>query len=332
MSDPLQACPVCGTLTKPSERHPTKRIFTLQCCRCGVFSLTPPALESLSQYFGKNKRQMALSYAIRRIQEERQSEPPLFTHEQVESLAKTGYLPTPKEQADNLIRWLGDTLAGPGELITVNPDDHGGIVGSASDLGFIFVVNGLKAGDLIISQPAPFRRAETFHNGLASSVTLTFKGWERYEELKSGAASGSTAFMALKFGDPELDEFLENHLREAVRKTGFTLRRLDDEPRAGLIDDRLRVEIKACRFLIADLTHGNKGAYWEAGYAEGLGKPVIYTCKREVFENIEHPDRPHFDTNHHLTVVWDSADLQGAVERLQATIRATLPDARREVV
>jgi nucleoside 2-deoxyribosyltransferase len=63
-----------------------------------------------------------------------------------------------------------------------------------------------------------------------------------------------------------------------VAATGFILRRLDDEPKAGLIDDRMRAEIQASRFVIVDLTHMNRGAYWEAGYAEGLGKPVIYTC------------------------------------------------------
>ena len=36
--------------------------------------------------------------------------------------------------------------------------------------------------------------------------------------------------------------------------------------------------------MISDLSHGNYGAYWEAGFAEGLGKAVIYTCERTIFE------------------------------------------------
>jgi len=77
------------------------------------------------------------------------------------------------------------------------------------------------------------------------------------------------------------------------------------------------------RFLLADLTHGNQGAYWEAGFAEGLGKPVIYTCEKTVFENKEHG--PHFDTNHHLTVLWSEDRRHQAAIDLKATIRATLP-------
>jgi nucleoside 2-deoxyribosyltransferase len=109
-----------------------------------------------------------------------------------------------------------------------------------------------------------------------------------------------------------------------VAATGFDLKRLDEGQPAGLIDDRLRVEIRQCRFLIADLTNENRGAYWEAGFAEGLGKPVIYTCRKDVFE--DKAKGTHFDTNHHLTVTWELDKLDDAVGRLKATIRATLPD------
>ena len=126
----------------------------------------------------------------------------------------------------------------------------------------------------------------------------------------------------ITFGDTELDTIYRDHFKAAVGATGFDLKRLDEGQPAGLIDDRLRVEIRQSRFLIADLSHHNKGAYWEAGYAEGLGKPVIYTCEKEKFDS---PQKTHFDTNHHLTVVWDKNEPEQAGDLLKATIRATLP-------
>ena len=39
--------------------------------------------------------------------------------------------------------------------------------------------------------------------------------------------------------------------------------------------------VRDAAFVISDLTHDNSGAYWEAGYAEGLGKPVIYICEEK---------------------------------------------------
>jgi len=159
---------------------------------------------------------------------------------------------------------------------------------------------------------------------------LTLKGWQRYEELKRGKASGTRAFMAMKFGEADLDEMLEKHFKPAVALTGFTLRTVDENRKAGLIDDKLRLEINLSRFVIADLTHHNNGAYWEAGYAEGLKKPVMYTCRSDVFD---HPDRKkgtHFDTNHHLTVKWTTDNPQKAVDDLKATIRMTIPEANQE--
>ena len=125
----------------------------------------------------------------------------------------------------------------------------------------------------------------------------------------------------MKFGDEDLDNLLETILKPSVKQAGFELLNLNDRPRAGLIDDRMRVEIQASDFLVADLTHDNFGAYWEAGYAEGLGKPVIYICEKNKFE----AQKTHFDTNHHLTIIWDKTSPKEAGEKLKATIRATLP-------
>jgi hypothetical protein len=165
-------------------------------------------------------------------------------------------------------------------------------------------------------------------------ITLSFDGWDRYEEIKRGKIYSRNAFMAMKFGDPLLDKVFLECFKPAIDKTGFDLLRLDEEPKAGSIDDRIRVEIMKARFLLADLTHGNQNAYWEAGYAEGLGKPVIYTCETKFFHGespYENTGGTSFDTNHHLTVVWDENDFEKAAEMLKATIRATLPeDARME--
>jgi nucleoside 2-deoxyribosyltransferase len=78
--------------------------------------------------------------------------------------------------------------------------------------------------------------------------------------------------------------------------------------------------------VVADLTHGNKGAYWEAGYATGLGKPVIYTCEQSIWDR----EKTHFDTNHHLHIPWSLADMAMVVQKLKATIRITIPEAKQQ--
>jgi nucleoside 2-deoxyribosyltransferase len=80
----------------------------------------------------------------------------------------------------------------------------------------------------------------------------------------------------------EIDNVFTDCFIPAVAKTGFKLERVDTAPKAGLIDDKIKVDIRTARFVLADLTGNNNGVYWEAGFAEGLGKPVIYTCKKMI--------------------------------------------------
>lgn len=153
-------------------------------------------------------------------------------------------------------------------------------------------------------------------------VSPTFSGWLAYEEILRGKTSGKNAFIAMPFNKPDLEETWLPRLRSAVRETGFELKRVDDEPEPGLIDVKMRVQIRQARFLIVELSHANNGAYWEAGFAEGLGKPVIYCCRED--------EKPHFDVDHSLRVVWSPTTLDIAIERLKATIRNALPDAQPE--
>jgi nucleoside 2-deoxyribosyltransferase len=131
--------------------------------------------------------------------------------------------------------------------------------------------------------------------------------------------------MAMPFGNPEVTTAYEECFRKAAEDAGFGLRILTEAQGAGLIDDQLRVAIRAAKFLVADVSTGNRGAYWEAGFAEGLGRPVIYTCREDVLKDKTHEHHPHFDTNHMNTVTWAPDKLEDARRRLTATIRNTFP-------
>ncbi len=90
--------------------------------------------------------------------------------------------------------------------------------------------------------------------------------------------------------------------------------------RAGIIDNIMRTQIRDAAFVVVDLTHDNSGAYWEAGYAEGLGKPVIYICEENKFKEAQ----THFDTNHCTTVLWSGRGGRDFQKELVATLRRSL--------
>ena len=157
--------------------------------------------------------------------------------------------------------------------------------------------------------------------GFINDITLALDGWERYEAGKRGDFKGKYGFIAMQFGDSGLDDFVRDVVKPAVKNgTGYDLVDMRDVPRAGIIDDIMRVQIRDSAFVIADLTHDNRGAYWEAGYAEGLGKPVIYICEKTKFEDAS----THFDTNHCTTVPWSRSDPDGFRRELIATLRRSL--------
>ena len=65
------------------------------------------------------------------------------------------------------------------------------------------------------------------------------------------------------------------------------------------ICDKILAEIRSCQFIIADFTLQRAGVYFEAGFAMGLGRPVIWTCMEDDFENT------HFDTRQYNHIVWE---------------------------
>lgn len=90
----------------------------------------------------------------------------------------------------------------------------------------------------------------------------------------------------------------------------------DGAPKPTGITDRILSEIRLAQFVVADFTGQNQGVYFEAGYAKGLGREIIWTCRADEIGKL------HFDTKHLGHVLWKTPeDLR---ERLADSIRANI--------
>ena len=228
---------------------------------------------------------------------------------------------SPAVQAMNLIRYIGDQVSESGKPISCSSAISAEI-GAPSDEFFEQLVEDLFKRDII-----KMTRLNTWDVCQFEDVNLTLDGWEQYEAEKRGEFAGNYGFLAMQFDDDDLDCFIKEVVKPVVKDaTGCDLVDMRDVGRAGIIDNIMRVQIRDAKFVIADLTHDNNGAYWEAGYAEGLGKPVIYICEKEKFDT----KKTHFDTNHCTTVPWSkSRDKDEDFRReLIATIRRSLNESR----
>ena len=308
-SDPTATltCPVCGG---DANRKSDDANEIVDCNSCGDFQVALDVIKDFGLPYKEPRDRALASYNIRKMQSS--ATRPTLTVEFFNSL-NLHSLPTPAEASDNFIIWLAGKADGmPGKSIPILYGDPPLLakIGVAEPADIKWIVHSLESNRLFKCGP---------EQGHHLSGALTIDGWRRFEELKLAHTSSKYAFFARKFDNPNLNEAFEKCLRPAVLETGYELRIAPQ--RAGLIDAIIEDEIRRCRFLIADLSDDNAGAYWEAGFAEGLGKPVIYVCCASV-EGM--PKTTHFDTNHRHTVRWDLTSLDQTAAQLKAVIRNTL--------
>jgi nucleoside 2-deoxyribosyltransferase len=122
------------------------------------------------------------------------------------------------------------------------------------------------------------------------------------------------AFVAMAFGEDLRPVFVDG-IEPALRATGYDVVRVDFIEHNDKIDDRIVAEIRKSAIVVADFTGQRQNVYFEAGFALGLGRPVIWTCRESDI------GAAHFDTRQYNHIVWrDVADLR---TRLQHRIEAT---------
>lgn len=307
-----ELCPVCrANRAKVAGDGDAKKF---RCRRCGDYRLSGTAESMLEvKHYLQPKLAAALSYNLRRSQGANKC--PEVSSNVVERLVEDPYLPGPTEQAENLLLSVADRVDTPGEMTDLDLVEEPSVIGAKDESGVQYIVGAMLDRGMLSGEQSKE----------GATVTLSFEGWERVNNLRRRTTEGDRVFMAMAFGNEALRKVVNDHFKIAVGQAGFNLQTLDEEPVAGSIDERLRVEIRRAVLLVADLSDHNLGAYWEAGFAEGLGKPVIYTCEHATFTN----DGTHFDTNHLHTVLWSEDEPKRAAGELKATIRATLPHLAR---
>ena len=183
---------------------------------------------------------------------------------------------------------------------------------------------------------------QTAGNGLGRiipPITLTLDGWQRFEELEKIWQNSTTAFVAMWFDDDT--KIYEDAVYEAARQAGYEAVVIKNYDHNNFIMDEVINQINEAKFVIADFTciqekpeENGKipggvrgGVYFEAGYAKGLGKEVIVTCR----DDADSKKRRHFDIDQLNTLFWSEKDgvlydcngndfIHRLAERIKATV------------
>ena len=151
---------------------------------------------------------------------------------------------------------------------------------------------------------------------------VTHKGYARYEELQRKSVDSSLAFVAMWFHS-SMDAVYKKAIEPAIKDAGYEPKRVDNIQHNRKIDDEIIALIRRSRFVVADFTAGKPeeprgGVYYEAGFAYGLGREVIYACRSDFVEAL------HFDTRQYNHIVWEEDKLSDFRKALKHRIEATI--------
>ena len=88
------------------------------------------------------------------------------------------------------------------------------------------------------------------------------------------------AFIAMPIdpANPDLEDVLDS-VKEAAKRCGINAERVDEPHSNERITDRILESIRKAEYVIVDLTGSRPNVFYEAGYAQGIGKTPIYIAR-----------------------------------------------------
>jgi len=147
---------------------------------------------------------------------------------------------------------------------------------------------------------------------------ISIEGWVKIEELTKKHSEIKQGFIAMSYA-PDARHIMEA-FREAISSCKYKAQIISEKEHNHQIVPEMFYEIERSKFMVVDVTYQNFGAYYEAGFAQALGKEVIVCCSEEVFNDPKR--KPHFDISQKPIIIWKDVDdlKQRLARRIEATV------------
>jgi hypothetical protein len=312
MSDDTSPCPVCGTAGVVAKA--SADAISYDCRRCGKFELTGTARAMITAMKPEGRIAANASGWIRENQGASLSS---------RDLGRLLSLPTPTvaERALKVLRELERRQPAPGSSYSFEFSPHSKTSGEwlaiswsefDSEVQYLlhdYLRDEVHAIDATIKNVP--NRVTYVH------AKISPKGFRLLEEERQGNIESAIGFCAMWFS-AEVQLLWTEAIEPAIARAGYEPKRIDTHEHTNRIDDEIIAMIRRSRFVVADFTGQRGGVYFEAGYALGQGRRVIWTCREDALSEV------HFDTRQYNFLVWNPADYAGLARRLQNRIEATL--------
>lgn len=303
-------CPIClrpNCLSKLQQPSEYGGIFENSCDVCGKYLIHCRAEEDLKSDLGPKQRVILSSIVRNRY--ERKEQLRISSGNKKDILDSMSVPSDPFEKIDLLLEHIAyKTDNKEGMWIDINFQTDYPILFTEDHDQFEYCIFTASDQQLIeIGRQA---------HGSTKPIRLTLQGWRRINELKKTKVKANQAFVAMWF-DSSLTPAWEDGFKRALKDAGFSPIRIDMMEHNNKICDEIIANIRKSGLVITDFTGQRGGVYFEAGYAMGLGIPVIWTCRDTDINDL------HFDTRQYNHIAWgDPKDLR---EKLKNRIEATIP-------
>lgn len=277
------ACPICKYSQGVARNRIDSETESCRCPVCGNYRI-PFDWAAINVSSPPNHK---LSGWIREQNE--QGEEPELTSKQIEILENSLPNYRPIEKQLRLLRAIARRSDPPGKQVTLNADRDVPLAYSRDSNELAFYLRALEERKLLKSSTVIW------------NVTIMPGGWDYLDEHASDLEVKTQAFVAMSFSD-KMKPRWKDAIKPAIEEAGYTAYRVDEELHSDNIIFKIMAEIKNSRFVVADVTEQKNGVYFEAGYALGLGLPVIWCVRKDDVGNM------HFDTAQYNQIRWESAD------------------------
>ena len=225
-----------------------------------------------------------------------------YDNEKLEKIINEAQVPkTPKSKLDNLILTLYENQEYVGTAIDLGKGEEWEMILNKlyfkNNKEYWFYLSTLRDQELIT-----FRDRSSKDGNDAGDIRLTFMGLEYIINLQESGEKSKNCFIAMSFSETASE--IRSVIKKVVTDSGYEPLLIDEVHYESdvTINDAIIRFIKKSKFMIADFSEQKHGVYFEAGFALGLKRPVIYTCMETDFNDT------HFDTNHYPHIVYKTLD------------------------
>jgi len=279
--------------------------YSVDCPACLKYQISLRAANSIQSKYSDSL------YILAAIARQRSDEGnPLYLHPgNIETILDSVAVPNgPLEQIDEIVKYIRKETKYFGADVWI---DH------RTDYPVAFARNESEFASLLSEAGAIGYISKLRQQQGKYLCNLAREGYQRIDELRRTGRDSNQAFVAMWF-DVQMDDAWKEGIKPALEEdTGWKALHMGALEHNEKIDDRMIAEIRRSGLLVADLTGHRQNVYFEAGFAMGLGIPVIYTCREDEASD----EKVQFDTRQYKYISWtEPTDLRQKLrERIEAT-------------